>query len=873
MATKSQPLLSLAESDPRRAITLAVAVARQAVDDGDFAAAAAAERACGLAALHLHDVDVAVRHTRAAIRFGRRARSTMLVAECRVTLAGMLSGRGRPSVALRELDAAERDLTGVGRARVQAQRGAILHQIGRLDDAMGYYQMSLPLLRTEGDLVWAARTLLNRGVLHGQRQEFAAAMEDLGIAEQLYRELNFILYIGFAQENQGFVQARRGDVPAALACYDKAEDCFRQLRSQVGELLSDRAELLLSVRLIVEARYAAEQAVLACEAEGRGLLLPEVRLTLARAALLDGSVAEARRQARLAVDEFSRQRRREWAALARLALLDCDLADPHPRRVAIGRIESTAESVARLWPAAAVEARLSAARLAFRQRQTQLGDRLLAAAARSRERGPATARALAWFAEALHRHRAGERGRALHAVRAGLRVLDDHVASLGATDLRAHSAGHRTELADLGLRLAVEGGRPARILEWAEVGRASHLVRSPARPPDDPFLASRVAELRVTVTQIRDLHRAGRGDDSLAARVIELERTVRNYQRQRAAPGGARLSATVSAAELADVLPDVAVLEFYQLDRMLHVLVIIDGRIRCRTLGPVSDIADLVGRLPFVLRRLARTNTTSASRAAANALLHGTANQLDGMLFGPVPEIADRPMALVPTGPLQSVPWALLPSCTGRPITVAPSAAILCGASAAPAADRGAVVVVAGSGLAGASHEAAQIGALYRSIPLTGDRATVATVTTALEGARLAHLATHGHVRVDNPLFSSLELSDGPLMVYDLERLERPPDTVVLAACDSGRPVVRAGDELLGLSATLLAQGTRRLVAPVLAVLDIDTAPLMIAFHRHLAAGRSAACALAMAQEQTAGHHPAGLAVTAGFVCMGAGLT
>jgi tetratricopeptide (TPR) repeat protein len=871
MPGSPEPLdvLRLAESDPRRAITLAAAAVGQAVADEDFSAAAIAERAWGLAALHLDNVDVAVQHLRAAIQHGRRARSTALVAEARVTLAGLLSGRGRPAAALRELEVALGGLSGVGRARAEAQRGAILHQIGRLDDAMQCYRAALPVLRRT-DQVWAARTLMNRGVLHGQRQEFAAGMDDLWSAEQLYRELDLTLSVGFVHQNQGFVQAHRGDVPAALGFLGQAESCFRELRSQLGELLSDQADLLLSVRLIAEARHAAAEAVRACEQEGRGLLLPEARLTLARAALLDGAVGEARAQAGLAVGEFARQRRFEWAALARLTVLDCELADPEPRRISVARVASTAAAVARLWPAAAVEAKLSAARVALRRRRPREASRLLADAARWRTRGPATVRARAWFAEALRRYRAGERTGALHATRAGLRVLDDHVASLGATDLRAHSAGHRTELADLGLRIALDGGRPDRIFRWAEAGRASHLVRHPARPPDDPLLAAAVAELRETVTDIRLLRRDGVGDAALDRRLLALERTVRDHHRQHTAPGQAELSAVPSAAGLADALPDVVVLEFFVIDGMLHVVIVVDGRIRVRDLGSFAVVRELLDRLPFVLRRLTRP-ATAQSRLAATELLRSTVAELDAALFAPIPEIGDRDLALIPTGPLQSVPWALLPSCTGRPITVAPSAAMLYAASVGPTTDGG-VVVVAGPGLPGALHEANSIGEIHRSSPMTGGAASVAAVTAALNGGRLAHLATHGHVRADNPLFSSLELIDGPLMVYDLERLDRTPDTVVLAACDTGRPVVRAGDELLGLTATLLAQGTRRLVAPVLAILDLDTAPLMIAFHRHLVAGRPVAAALASAQQQTADCHPAGLAATGGFVCMGAGL-
>lgn len=66
---------------------------------------------------------------------------------------------------------------------------------------------------------------------------------------------------------------------------------------------------------------------------------------------------------------------------------------------------------------------------------------------------------------------------------------------------------------------------------------------------------------------------------------------------------------------------------------------------------------------------------------------------------------------------------------------------------------------------------------------------------------------------------------------------------------------------------------TGQLVAPVISVLDVETAPLMVAFHRLLAAGQPAAIALARAQQDVASHHPTGLAEVAPFVCFGAGFT
>jgi CHAT domain-containing protein len=159
-----------------------------------------------------------------------------------------------------------------------------------------------------------------------------------------------------------------------------------------------------------------------------------------------------------------------------------------------------------------------------------------------------------------------------------------------------------------------------------------------------------------------------------------------------------------------------------------------------------------------------------------------------------------------------------------------------------------------------------------RTTALLGAAATVEAVLTALDGARLAHLATHGTVRSDNPLFSSLQLVDGPLTLYDLERLRQAPLTVALAACDSAQADVRPGDELLGFSATFLTRGTRQLIASVVPIPDAPTAPLMITFHRLLVAGHPPAVALARAQQEATREGPAAMAAAAGFICIGAGL-
>jgi tetratricopeptide (TPR) repeat protein len=869
-AQRAQQALDLVTTDPRRAIDLAADVALVADRDGDHAAGAVAVRARGLAAVHLDDLDSAVAYLRHAVELGRRAGSPRLAAEARMTLAYALSSRGRWREALREIDTTLKDVTGVERARAQAQRGAILHRLGRLEEALVQYRTALSVLRQKGDLLWVQRVLSNRGYLRVHLGEHAGAIADLHEAEGLCQELGLDLSLGFVHQNLGFATAVAGDIPVALRYIDLAERCFLSHGSQLGSLLVDRAEVLLSARLVPEARDAAGQAVAACERTQQRAQLPEARLLLARAAQLDNDAATALREASRAAREFARLGQAEWAAIARVRVLTIRLQSEPDLPVATARIQREIDASRGRWPGTELDIQLAAAECALAGGRTKQARALLTAASRRRHRGATLRRAAAWHAETLLRQTAGDRRGAISAARAGLRLLDAHASTLGATDLRAYASGHRRELVTLGLRMAFEYKRTERVFEWAELGRARHLYYPPARPPDDPDLAGSLAELRLTVREINERRRTGSSAHALQHRQLILERHIRDHHRRHSgdkAAGTSRVNLSAVSAELGDA----ALLEFVELGESMHVVSVTDGRARLTELGSTAAIRRLVDALPFALHRLVRPSANPAARAAAVSLVRDAAGQLDATLLAAVPHIAERPLVIVPTGPLQPLPWSILPSCTGRPVTVAPSAALWHSAREVKAR-RAHVIAVAGPGLPGARAEAQAVAAVYGTEALIDEDATVQAVSSALNRAALAHLATHGTVRGDNPLFSALQFADGPLMVYDLEKIQHAPHTVVVAACDTGRPVGPAGDELMGLSATFLAQGTAQLIASVVPIPDLDTAALMVAFHRRLATGEPAAAALAAAQADLYAQGENAMAIAAGFVCFGAGL-
>jgi len=862
----------LAPSDPRRARALGLDAREQARLDRDPEALSTAELALGSAARELHDLPAALRHLRRALQVAEREGLALQAAKARLALGGALWQHGDLAGAMRETERAEPALRGGDLGRLYAQRAVIVQVRGSLEQALELYRRALPILRRAGDALYEAKVLNNRAMLHCSRGAFAAADTDLRRAGQLYVELGMGRFEADVRQNLGFVAAFRGDLPAALAWFDRADAWFRAngIVDAVG--LRDRCEALLPAGLVVEARRAAEEAVGHLEAEGRGSFLAEARLLLSEAALRDGDPVTARVEADRALRTFARQGRSRWVAAARYAALRAAWLGGERSRVLLASARRTAAGLADAgWVVQALDAHLIAAQLALERGRLGEARDELASAARARRRGPVDLRSRAWHAEALVRLAGGDRRGAESALRAGMRVLDTFRGALGGTELRAHVSAHAGDVARLGLRLAVEERRADRVLAWAERWRAGALQLRPVRPSGDTALGDALAELRQVVSQIEQGALAGRATAGLRRRQATLEQAVQRRARHVAGDADA-LAERPSDAELRALFDERALVEVVELDGRLHAVVLAGGRFSLHRLGDLHEVSRELAGLRFGLRRLAFGHGSPVSLEAAAEAVAYAAGRLDELLVGPLRARvgAERPLVLVPTGVLHALPWSALPSLRGRPLSVVPSAALWrrTAAAAARPARGGPVVILEGPGLPGAAGEVAALAGRYPDATcLTGAAATVAAVAEALDGAELAHVAAHGAFRVDNPLFSSLQLADGPLTVYDLEGLARAPRRLVLSACDSGLSGVRPGDELMGLAGALFALGMSTLVASVIPVPDAATKELMLALHRGLQAGLGPAHALASAQAASGRD----AAVSASFVCFGAG--
>jgi tetratricopeptide (TPR) repeat protein len=869
-AGRAAAALDMVGRDPRLALAAADAVVAAGTAVQDAGPVSTAHRAAGLALRELGDLSTAEVRLRTAVRVAMRGEAVQQAAEARMSLAFVLLDRGRLRAALAEADRAAAGLDGLPAARAACQRALIMQRAGRLDEALAGYGAALPALRRTGDQLWQARVHNNRGLLHIHRGSLTAAEADFTRACALYRELGMDLLVAESECNLGNVAALRGDAPSALANYDRAETAPALQHKPKPQLLLNRCQVLLSVGLFDEARRTAERAVAELRAIGQQADLAEAQLWLAEAAAARGWADVAGSEARAAEAEFARQGRPGWALLARLVALRASESDGTSPGALIRSARDCATDLAAAgWHVAELDARLIAARAALRATEIAVAEQLLESVDRARLSGRTEMRVRGWHARALLRQARGDRRGALAALRAGLALLEQHRAVLGATEFRVHVATFGADLAMLGLDLAIATGNARSVLAWAERWRARAMRLRPVKPPDDPELADALAELRrLTTTEVSARLAGGAGSMDTGRRAAE-ERVIRASRTARSPLHRPAESPPTPAVLLAE-LGDSALVEFVRHGRDLFAVTLRQGRCRFRHVAPLAAVTGQIDAAAAALRTLALAFGTPRGRQVVRSALDAAGRSLDALLFDPLrAEIGERPLVVVPTGGLHAVPWGLLPSLAGRPVTVAPSAAAWLSAVRSPP-NHGGNVFAAGPGLPGARAEVATLAVADSVATAYADsNATVRATLAALDGAHLAHIAAHGVLRTDNPLLSALELADGPLTVYDLERLARAPSTVVLPACQSGVNAISAGDEMLGLVSALLALGTRTVIAAVVPVSDTETMPLMLALHERLRGGHSPAAALAGARLTADPGDDGAVAVASSFVCFG----
>jgi tetratricopeptide (TPR) repeat protein len=839
-------LLPLALSRPRDALLAARSVLASGPSAYD---ASLAHHAIGIVLRDHGDLPGAIAELRRGARLARTSGRPEREVDVQATLGVTLAWRGRSRRGLAVLDRAVEASRGGLAGRVLMRRASVLRDMGRFHEAHEDLSRALSYLRRAGDTIWEARSLTHRAEVFLGLGLPRRAEADFAHAEELFATKGQELEYAKARHNLGQAALVRGDLPQALTYLDEAGKRYEALGEAIPELAIDRCSALLAAGLAAEAAQEADTALSRIPAEG-GIAFKKAELTfaVATAALAAGNPAVARERARQARRLFRAQQRDVWEVRA-------DLVFAQARYAAGERSASLFRSVGRVAArleasraAEAMQAHLLAGRLALSRKRTIEADQHLDRAARSRHRGPMLNRSVAWLARALQADARGNARATLAACRRGLDVLGAHQMTLGATELRAYGTAHGAELAMLAQREALRRGDGRRLLSWSERWRATTLAARSTPLRHDRELVAELSALRHVTRLLAMGEMPAPGRSALERERRRLEAAVQARTRQ--APGSSvREVGELDFGALCAELGDRTLIELVEVDGVLHVITVADRRVRLHTAGRVPVREVQLSR--FVLHRLARGRLHASDHAV---LAHQGAN-LEASLLGPATaEIGDRRVVVVPPGRLQAVPWTLMPSLRDRAVTVAPSAlAWLRGRRQRPPAHRR-VALVAGPRLATGGAEVEQLHARYLDAVLLGrGSATAERVLAVLDGAWLAHIAAHGTFRADNPLFSSIQLDDGPLTVHDFERLGRAPYRLVLSSCDSGTAAPVGADELLGLVGSLMPLGAAGIVASIVPVNDKAAVPLMLALHDALEKGAALPEALLAGRRATGG--------------------
>ncbi|MEV0678990.1 CHAT domain-containing protein [Actinosynnema sp. NPDC050436] len=846
-------------------------------------------------------------------------RTDWLVARIRLssTLAALTSETAGPTAGLAGLDDVRRLIGQVADpvlrdelfGSVGHNQGLLLLHAGRteegvavLDSALHHEERRLAAGPDEPRLVEAVvKTLWSRGTAHTKLGSVARARQDLDRAVWLATEHGLTTRAADASYALGRLDLRIGDVPAALRRYESSERSYRAQDLDVPVLLGlHRAQALMAAGLADEAGSQLDGVLPVMRAEESVTRdLADVELYRAVAAYMTGDFGVARTMAASA-----RQRMRRWGcetcvANATLVALRVDTVvalsaeDPNTAGSQAGG-ETAAESgagaggsggvappavslrvlarraldfadglaVPRLAEQAAL-ARMLAVRLEIRRGALDSAERVLAAVPRPGRLTPIEHRMLRRLCRAELAVARGQHTSALAEIRAGLTDLDHVRDRMGGLELLSGTALHGRDLAELAVHLVLSGGSPRRLFAWLERTRAQVYRYEPLTRFDNPVLAERIAEIRTLTQSIHQAKHEGHPTAALRARRAERMREANRLGWHTGQWGRSRPVAGL--AEVMAQLGERALVSFASSEDSLVALVVVASGVRLARLGSWERAGEAARMLNADLNALAPDHLPPQLAAVMSASARKQADLIDEQLIAPLADlVGDRDLVVVPTGALYAIPWGVLPSLHGRPTVVAPSATAWLAADRAERSPDGRTVLARGPELPAAVGEIDKLGAYHATAALLSEeRATVANVLAALDGAEIAHLAAHGVHEPENALFSRLELVDGPLYAHEVAGLSHPPRQVVLASCELALNRIRSGDEPLGFASALLASGSHMVVAPLSRVGDQACAAAMDDYHRHVAAGAEPAVALAEAIAVDPLRRP--------FVCLGSG--
>jgi CHAT domain-containing protein/tetratricopeptide (TPR) repeat protein len=460
----------------------------------------------------------------------------------------------------------------------------------------------------------------------------------------------------------------------------------------------------------------------------------------------------------------------------------------------------------------------------------------------------------------------GDKAAAIKTLTRSVNLLDELALALSPSD-KSSFLGKNQEAYHTLVRLLLEEDRTDEAFRVNERARARALL---------DILGGRSVPIRNAPGELlaREEHLRARIRDMLASPMTKSNRERLTSLKQdygtlltevaRLDPGGADLRSTDIAKikDLAEALgPDRALLEYFVLDEQTYLLLLVGGELTALELPIGED--ELSKTISKWRRSLPIGGDPQLAQNLGQVLIEPALEELAGV----------EDLIIVPHKALHYLPFSALQVSDQRLIeqfelTTAPSAsAWLLGQrkSAEDGRFSAAALGNVGLNLSGGPSSGAtrsleflplpgtldEIKAVTRLFPdgtwLVEEDLTTANLRKVSAKSGTLHVATHGVLDAEVPIFSGLVTADGLVTVADVLEWEKTPNLVVLSACETALGELGEGDDLVGLTRAFQAGGTRCMVATLWPVSDESTSLWMTTFYDGLKNDQTVAQASATA--------------------------
>jgi CHAT domain-containing protein/tetratricopeptide (TPR) repeat protein len=349
--------------------------------------------------------------------------------------------------------------------------------------------------------------------------------------------------------------------------------------------------------------------------------------------------------------------------------------------------------------------------------------------------------------------------------------------------------------------------------------------------------------------EIEQMRSTGNSDrlPRLRSEASELEKEyLRRFRGSEAATAGRKSADFAKVASLRKVQenlsPSTAILEYFTMGESLVCATLRKDRMEITMLGEKDQFVPLIEALSLQLSkfRLGEAYLRDFGdilRESIQAHLFDLYTQL----VRPTGDFADcEHLVIIPHGYLHNLPFHALYDGTRHlierlKISYAPSASIHSITSRIkPQTVKSSLVMGIPDAIAPLIRDEAK--AIARILPgadlYLGKNASEQVLRSKSQHRQIIHIATHGHFRADNPIFSTIKLGQSYINLCDLYELELPVDLITLSGCGTGLNLISAGDEHVGLTRGFLSAGARSLLLSLWDVNDRSTQFFMEHFYQ-----------------------------------------